>query len=171
VKITVSVCRKEGRPSYGSEGATCQGEVDAPDDNPSPVITWAYALCDQAVAEQLARHRPEPEPLPNPPPPREPAQPAGGSWDQRHPNQRREPDSRPHDGWPRSGRELYPFARKREESGQCPGLIKRLTNYGRAVGHPDRIADWSGPQVDQALRSVLPAYDEPAPAETNGYHR
>jgi hypothetical protein len=131
------------------------------------VITFAYALCDQAVAEQLARHQVEPQ---NPGPVREPQPARGESWDDRHPNQRRDPDSRGHDGWPRSGRELYPFARKREESGQCPGLIKRLMNYGRAVGHPDRIADWSGPQVDQALRSVLPAYDTPeAPAGQNGY--
>jgi hypothetical protein len=168
VKVTVSVCRKVGRPNFGSEGASCEITLDVPDDHPEVLtaqVAWAYATADASVTEQLAKSAVSHcEPMVTQPAP----QPARGTWDDRHPNQRREPDSREHDGWPRSGRELYPFARKREESGQCPGLIKRLVGYGRAVGHPDRIADWNRDQVEQALRSVLPAYDE-APAGSNGY--
>jgi hypothetical protein len=42
-------------------------------------------------------------------------------------------------------------------------------SYGNAVGFPNRLSDWGYDQTEQALRSVLPAYDE-APAGQNGYH-
>jgi hypothetical protein len=165
MKVTVSVSRKFGTPNYGSEGATCQVEVDAPDDNPAPVITFAYALCDQAVKEQLGRH---PAICADPQLPR---QPAGGSWDDRHPNQRREPDSRGYDSRPRDGRQLYAWSKRAEEDGRAPGLVGRLNSFGKALGYPSRMNEWSGPQVDAALAAVLPDdQGEPAaPASRNGY--
>jgi hypothetical protein len=164
MKVTVSVCRKEGRPNYGSEGATCQVEIDAPDDNPGPVITFAYALCDQAVAEQLGRHQGAVEPQPaQPQNPRE-------SWEQRN-HTRAEPGSRGHDSRPRDGRQCYAWAKRLEEDGRCPGLVGRLNRFGKALNYPSRMAEWSRAMVDAALAAVLPDQDVPeAPATRNGYH-
>jgi hypothetical protein len=60
MKLNVSVCRKEGLPKYGSEGASCsiEFEIAAADAASKEVlqakIASAYALCDDAVTNQLA---------------------------------------------------------------------------------------------------------------------
>lgn len=97
------------------------------------------------------------------------------------------PGGKGHDGFPRSGRELVPWAKKREESGQFPNLWKRLVGYGVAQDFPGRVVEWSRDEVTEAVRAVLgEGHDdepdpEPPPARngngtgrngyTNGYHR
>jgi hypothetical protein len=193
--LTVSVVRKEGRPSYGSEGASCEITMDVAERSVSEApeslvseIRRAYALCDQAVSEQLARSAPagsEAEPAPRqpdrtrpasqarPPSEPEPDRPArrGGGYDSRI-----GPDGAArwqNSGAPKSGRELIAWSRKREESGETPGLFKRLVWFGESQNFPPRVVDWSRDEVNDALGAVLGrgfGEDEPAPVR-NGYHR
>lgn len=73
-KVTVSVCRKEGRAPYGSEGATCEYEFRVPSDllnhrnDFRAAVDRHYAAADDSVARQLGRHpapaaQPTPEPV------------------------------------------------------------------------------------------------------------
>jgi hypothetical protein len=59
MKLTVSVCRKEGRANYGSEGASCEltfelsAEAAKSIDATQAEIAKAYQICDHAVTDQL----------------------------------------------------------------------------------------------------------------------
>jgi hypothetical protein len=192
VRVTIGVQRKEGRPSFGSEGASVELSFDLPDDsitaNPAGLVDQirrGQALADRAVEESLARtrdaHQVEPDRQPRPviepdrarqpsqarpPSEPEPDRQAPRRWDA-------DPGSKPHDGAPRSGRELVPWSRKREQSGQFPGLFKRLVAYGRSQGFPEMMTAWSYSEVGMAVSAVLGAGydDEPEPAPSrNGYH-
>ena len=163
-------------------------------------IRRAYSLAEQAVGEQLARHQVAGDPR-GPRPVIEPdRQPLVGNGSARGPGERWRPDRAPStpasqapngqydpqvgpdgaarfktDGFPRSGRELCPWAKKREESGQCPNLWKRLIGFGVASNFPSRVVEWSREEVSAAVRAVLGGADqyddEPAPAPaSNGYH-
>lgn len=205
MRVTVSISRKIGQANFGSEGAMCEVALDLSEQsvsaNPASLadeIRRAYALAEQVVGEQLARHqvdvdprgpRPVIEPdrdrLPSqarppsaPEPDRQPARQSGGY------DPKIGPDGGPRwktDGFPKCGRELVPWARKREESGACPGLFKRLCAFGRAVGYADRVTEWSGSEVSAAVHAVLGGADqyddEPEPSVIpaghnghNGYH-
>jgi hypothetical protein len=195
VRITVSVCRKDGRPGYGSEGASCELTVDVAETSvgscAAPLvdeIRRCYALADQVVTEQLARSAgPAPvEPVrqaepdrdrrlsqarpPSEPEPERPASRQSGGYDRTH-----GPDGAARwqqNGRPKSGRELIACSRKREESGESPGLFKRLVRYGESQGFPPRVVDWSREEVDDAIRGVLAEQDDDAPAPArNGYRR
>jgi hypothetical protein len=189
VRVTISVNRKIGQPNYGSEGAGCELTLDLSEQNvstnPASLIDECrrgYALCEQVVSEQLAQHQVEPPAAPardrlpsqarppsEPEPDRRP--PRRGGYDRGH-----GPDGAARfktDGFPRTGRELVPWSRKREESGENPGLFKRLVAYGRAVGYPDRMTEWNRDEVNTAVNAVIgEQYDddpEPAPAGRNGH--
>jgi hypothetical protein len=210
MQIKVSVCRKEGRPGYGSEGASCELTLDVAErtvsDSPASLvdeIRRAYSLAETAVSEQLARH-------PAAPAAAAPIEPQDLGWVHNAPavptaatnglpSQARapsapEPDRQPRPGsyspppgpdgaarWqqngrPRNGRELVPWSRKLEQSGQCPGVFKRLVQYGRSQNFPEMMTAWSQFEVDDALRAVVGEGfdDEPAAAPVgrngNGYH-
>jgi hypothetical protein len=189
MKLTLAVHRKEGRPGYGSEGASAEITLDLSEatvsDNPLSLIQEAqrvYGLLDSLVADQLAksaadvepsaRRPPEPEPWENPvhcngsmagivagnnsrPPARQPAR------------------QEPRDDTPRDGRQLIAWARRREESGECPGLFRRLTAYGKAVGFPSRVVEWTPDDVAAAVDAVMGDGDpepQPAPASRNGHN-
>jgi hypothetical protein len=74
MKITISVCRKEGRPGYGSEGASCEVTFELADElidhrkDCRAAIERHYNLADDVVNRQLARH-PSPAPVLAPEPP------------------------------------------------------------------------------------------------------
>ena len=196
MKVSIAVNQKVGMPNYGSAGASCEITLDLAEhtvsEHPEALVTEirrAYALAQDAVAEQLARQTaaaPEPAQKHEPEPPRrEP------DYDRR-PSQGRQPSEREPDrppvngrynpthgpdgaarwqqnGAPKSGRELMAWSRKREESGENPGLFKRLEAYGRAVGYPGLMREWDRDMVNAAVSVVL-GQAEPATAGRNGYH-
>jgi hypothetical protein len=218
MKLVLTVCRKEGRPGYSSEGATAEVHLEVSEAtisaNPLSLIEEArrgYALLDQVVTEQLGRTAPaaaaEPaslgwvhgeddrkpvvvsngngiargngEPIPArsglPSQGRPPSAPEPARQEPRRPADRdADPRSKPNDGAPKDGRQLVPWARKREQSGQFPGLFRRLVAYGRSQNFPEMMTAWSYNEVNMAVSAVLGAgYDdepEPEPASRNGYH-
>ena len=193
VKIIVSWAQTAGRPNYSSDRAGIELQLDLSEqtvsEHPESLVSEirrAYALAEQAVREQLARHdgqhdhhqveaqppardrlpsqgRAPSEPEPNRQPPRQ--------YPRSQPN---DPAGRAHNGFPRSGRELVPWSKKREESGQFPNLFKRLVGFGVAQNFPARVVDWQLEEVTEAVHAVLgEGYDddEPEPAAgRNGYH-
>ncbi len=63
LKLNVGVCRKIGQPDYGSIGASCNVELELESsllqhdlDGFHKRVRQAYSACQQAVADQLARH-------------------------------------------------------------------------------------------------------------------
>lgn len=189
MKIVIGVNRKVGMPNYSSDGASCEITLDLSEQsvsaNPASLvdeIRRAYSLAEQAVSEQLDRHA---APGVEQPPARAglPSQarpPSTPQVDRQTPAGQYDPQVGPDgsarwktDGFPRSGRELVPWAKKREESGQCPNLWKRLIGFGVASNFPSRVVEWSREEVSAAVHAVLGGDDqyddEPAPA-TNGYH-
>ena len=176
--------------------------MDVPDGeittNPAGLVDTirrAQALADQCVEESLARTRDEqhqvdprgPRPVIEPDRDRQPSQarpPSTPQVDRQAPAGQYNPTHGPDgaarfktDGFPRCGRELVPWSRKREESGDCPGMFKRLVAYGKAVGYPEMMNSWDGQQVKEAVYAVTGGPDqyddeEPAaPVGRNGYHR
>jgi hypothetical protein len=63
LKLNVGTNRKVGLPDYGSAGASCNLEVELDTslfqdlDGLQQVIRRAYAACNQAVQDELARHK------------------------------------------------------------------------------------------------------------------
>jgi hypothetical protein len=60
MKLNVGICRKVGQPNYGSDGASCNVEVELPGslifDDPETFqisVREAYAACERAVEQQL----------------------------------------------------------------------------------------------------------------------
>ena len=63
MKLTIGLAKKVGLPRYGSLGATCGVELEAPDPGEDPDgfrarARAAFRSCTRAVEEELARHRP-----------------------------------------------------------------------------------------------------------------
>ena len=188
--MTVSFAKTQGLPAYSSVRAGLDLEIDIPEaacnECPEVIVAEirrAYQLAETEVAGQLARHQVDPEPPAAPSRDRLPSQarPPSEPEPDRQPR-RPEPETErrgpsagwPADSFPKSGRQLIAWSRKREESGENPGLFKRLVAYGRAVGYADRMTEWSGSEVSEAVHAVLGGPDqyddEPAPAGRNGYH-
>jgi len=66
MKLMIGLAKKVGLPRYGSLGATCGVELEAPDFGEDPDgfrrrVRAAFLSCTRAVEEELARHRPPPE--------------------------------------------------------------------------------------------------------------
>ncbi len=66
LKLTIGLAKKVGLPRYGSLGASCGVELEAPDPGEDPDgfrrrVRAAFLACTRAVEEELARHRPPPE--------------------------------------------------------------------------------------------------------------
>ena len=74
-----------------------------------------------------------------------------------------------HDGPPRDGRQLYPWAKKLEERG-LRGFIRALGDMAEREGYPPRLTDWNHEETRAAvaLWREMTGADEPAPAR-NGY--
>jgi hypothetical protein len=155
MKILVNVARKLGMPNYGSEGASCSIELDLPDgiapDALVADVRRAYGIADQVVSEQLERHTAPAPPVIEPDRSGLPSQ--GRSPSTPEPERQR-PRQNP---WsskndiPKSGRELYPWSRRQEEEHGLVGFTRRLVAMGKRQGFPDRLVDWSGPEIDAAL--------------------
>ena len=65
MKLTIALAKKVGLPRYGSLGATCGVELEAPEPGDDPDgfrrrVRTAFLACTRAVEEELARHRPPP---------------------------------------------------------------------------------------------------------------
>jgi hypothetical protein len=193
--LKVSYGQKQGRPEYSSEQAGVEITLDVSEktvsESPASLvdeIRRAFQLCRDEVLHQLDQHQVEHQHQHQPDPPAAPARdrlpsqarapsepepdrPRRGGYE---PKQGSDPSSKPHNGFPRSGRELVPWAKKREESGEFPNLWKRLVGYGVAQDFPGRVVEWSRDEVTEAVRAVLGAQydDDPEPAQnghSNGY--
>jgi len=91
MKLTIGLAKKVGLPRYGSLGASCGVELEAPDPGEDPDgfrrrVRAAFLACTRSVEEELARHRPPPEgsesgdtAIPTGDPPGGPLRPATGS--------------------------------------------------------------------------------------------
>lgn len=65
---------------------------------------------------------------------------------------RRDPSDRP----PADGRQLYAWAKKRQDAGgRAEKLIFRLNAFGKKNGHPDRMVDWSADESAAAFNYAL----------------
>jgi hypothetical protein len=178
VRITVSVSRKEGRPGYSSEAASCELALDLPDDRPDLVaaeIRRAYAVADQAVAEQLASHTVQP-PVIEPDRDRLPSQarpPSEPEPERQRPRTRPAADPyRPYRGGnelPRTGRQLFAWSRKEEQDYGVKGLMRALVDFGRERGFADRMTDWEPDQVVEALEVWREIKAEQRTAGQNGH--
>lgn len=171
MKITVTVSRKIGQPNYGSEGAGCEITLETAEKsasaNPAALvdeIRRAYALAETAVSEQLAYHQVEQQQ------PAAAEAPAAGSngysqsksrttTGKGNPDAHRQYGLGPHNGRPKNGRELYPWAKRLEESNEFPKLTRKLAEYGKGQEFPDRMVDWSREEVEKALSELVGAAD------------
>jgi len=66
MKLTIGLAKKVDLPRYGSLGASCGVELEAPDPGDDPDgfrrrVRAAFLACTRSVEEELARHRPPPE--------------------------------------------------------------------------------------------------------------
>ena len=64
LKLQLGISKKQGLPAYGSIGAACQLELEVDSSllgaDPQPLAAYVqriYAICAQAVEDELARHR------------------------------------------------------------------------------------------------------------------
>ena len=176
IKLNVSVCRKEGRANYGSEGATCSIEIEADAslaDNPELLhakVRSLYRLCDRAVAAQIAGYAdPGPEPEHAPSPPRRPDRDPGPTRDRNgRPHQSptprpASPSSHSHShspsrtsGPPRDGRQLSAVLRKLgEEAGW--DVFGHIIRWGRSQEYSGLVKDWGPSETAAAYAEALHA--------------
>jgi hypothetical protein len=183
MKCVISWAKTMGLPAYSSARASIDLEVSIPEAScsecPDVIVAElrrAFLLAQAEVDHQLATVLPDQHQLERPeqPPASQPDRPArqSGGYDPK-----RGPDGAARwktDGFPRSGRELVPWSQKREESGACPGLFRRLVAYGKSQGFPEMVNTWGAEHVNAAVYGVLGSADqydpepEPAPAGRNG---
>jgi hypothetical protein len=159
MNLKLGVSRKEGTPSYGSNGASAEIEIELDPDFSVEMVSQASALWHQAltaaVDSQLARMRtaPRPEPRPEPEPPFIPRRQRN---DQPAPRPERpiDPNRLRNDGgpWrgagpPATGRELLGWARKH-------GQDKAVFELGKAWDLPDRVIDWDPRDVSEVYDTL-----------------
>jgi hypothetical protein len=106
------------------------------------------------------------QPRRQPDPPRRQPEPRQDYPDRQE--QRRGADSGGHNGLPRTGRELYPWAKKQEEAG-CRGLVRALKDLGGRMGYPEMLKDWNHEETREAIGVWRQMDADPEPAR-NGYH-
>jgi hypothetical protein len=174
MRLNVEIGHKIGLPNYGSSTSTVGITLDVPEDladalanDPKKLRAQLVAL--QALARGLVEHdlalidsNARDAAAENP-------QPTVSSRPAPRPARRFTPET-DEDGWPapvgqrpttsqdpgfdpQSGRQLYPWAKKQEEAG-IPGVLKRLTAFGKGEGYPARMVEWNGEQTHAALRSI-----------------
>lgn len=163
MKLTVDVCRKIGKPNYGSEGASCSLSFDVSDDPAalSDAIRRAFAVCERSVADQLGDGQAEQPPArPGPPPSAParngyPARPSSNGYGNRngHNGQQDQP--------PRDGRQLIAVAKRLGE--QCGWDVwSHLVAWGKANNLPGRVADWSPADVRAGHAEIVAQVEQPA---------
>jgi hypothetical protein len=180
MKLVLSICRKEGRPGYGSEGATAEVHLELAErtvsENPLSLIEEArrgYAFLDQVVSEQLARTAPDAPPVeppvmtlgyvhgdPDPPASQTPARdrlPSQGRAPSTPEPARTEPRRPPapgngngQGGPPRDGRALYSWLKRQDEEHDA-GLLRYVSRWGKLQEFGERMVEWSQEQVAEAL--------------------
>jgi len=180
MKCVISWAKTMGLPAYSSARASIDLEVSIPEAScsecPDVIVAElrrAFLLAQAEVDHQLATVLPDQHQLERPeqPPASQPDRPArqSGGYDPK-----RGPDGAARwktDGFPRSGRELVPWSRKREESGACPGLFKRLVAFGRSQNFPEMVNTWNADEVKEAVYGVLgDGFDEPEPEPAHNGH-
>ena len=117
---------------------------------------------------------PEPE-RQQPPPRREPERrPPHG--DPRDEYESRGPRNDPHNGPPKTGRELYAWAKKQQEENGCDGLIDRLNQLGAQCGYPRKLVDWNRQETADGLAlwrrvySAEPVHNGHSNGNGDSYH-
>ena len=178
MKLTVATCRKLGLPEYSSVGSTCEIELeltDAADDQAVvDTVRRLQSLCDQAVAEHLARHiapdvppapaeKPRHEwpsakdgPGPAPEPERRPPSnmtAAGRLENGVKPNGFNRPGNGGGIGAPRTGKALFAWLKETEQKKQI-ALLKYVNQWARLQEFPGRMVDWDADQVALAYAEV-----------------
>ena len=171
LKLNVSVCRKEGRPDYGSEGASCSIELEVDGslaENPEAFhsrIKALYRLADHAVSDQLSgghsappARRPDPEPEPdrngyaN-------GRPDRGEYsaprDRRDdpPPSRTRTNGKGFDGDPRTGKAMFKWI-KDQDGLYDLDLLKWLTQWAKLQQYPGRFDEWNADEVACGVRAV-----------------
>jgi hypothetical protein len=183
-KISVTVCRKDGRPNYGSEGASCSIERDVDDELlERPALTaefirGMYAIAEASVAEKIASSTPRPKIQPmtqaeadapdpvqarvNQPPPAATPAPA--------PSASTPPPGRKtyygnNDAPPKSGKGLYAWAKDRS-------AVPWFEDLGRKQAPPlsKLLNDWSPEWVSWAHGQYLSACIPAVPSANGNGH-
>jgi hypothetical protein len=187
LQLKVSYGRKEGRPGYGSEQALVEIMLDVSEPtvsaNPAALtdeIRRGFALCEAAVAEQLAQHAAEPaaETRPADRPdrgsglPSQARPPSEPEPERQRPRQTPRGPTATHRPWngralPDCGRQLYAWSR-REEEGGLHGFVRALVDMGKRQGFPPRLTEWDGPEIDAAIE-FWNEYRDQSRAGQNGY--
>lgn len=187
-KISVTVCRKDGRPNYGSEGASCTIERDIDDDMlERPALTAQfiesmYMIAEASVAGKLASSTPRPKiqpmtqaevdtPDPRYPAPRPAAPPASipPSTPSTPPPVGQPPPGKRtfygNDGAPKSGKGLFGWAKDR-------GAVAWFEDLGRrqVPPLPKMLAEWSADWVTYAVAEYGKACIPPVPSANGNGH-
>jgi len=162
MRITVSVCRKEGRPDYGSEGASCEISFEVADDSPAAEVAAARAYwsawCRAAVDADLAAARPAPAPRAEAPPAKE-----RRDWQTAdHGEAARRTDGRTgrraakddDDDAPRTGRALMAKLKDFDERNDAQ-VFKHVAAYMKRRGNDARMVDWGKADVADAWEEAV----------------
>ena len=179
MKITMEYSRKEGRPNYGSEGASVSIQLDCGDDPASVAAALAagFTVCRRAVEDQLATADSPEDADADPAPPahrpdRTADRPAPARWEA--PTDNRSPDriqydrNRPTPATPRDGRQLCAWVKKMEAA--HPLWPQWLKEWGEENNLSWKWTDWDRETVRQAVEALETrnSYGPPVP---NGAHR
>jgi hypothetical protein len=183
MKLRMSICRKEGRPDYGSDAVGMELEAELPDQALSDInliratAECAYDQIRKLVDEQLTDLRPADRSatpaLPDRQNGRQDRPPAhrdanGGTWPQETDQERdrRQYGPRTNEGkpWrgspaPKNSRELLGWSRRTNRQAE-------LEDIGRRMRLPDRILEWTEEEVSDVYQAVT-ATDPPR----NGHYR
>jgi hypothetical protein len=141
------ICRKEGRPDYGSDAVGLTIETELPDGAFADFavmqahVRAGYDALAALVADRLELLRQAGQPAARPEPARREPQPARRP-EPAYPTAHRL-DGRPFRGRrnPETGRELLGWARKQGISNQD------IFALGEELGLPERVLDWAGEDV------------------------
>ena len=153
MKVAINLSEKIQDKPFGSFGAACTIELDIDQDmlaRPADVlaqIRFAADVARAAVDRELDLQRRK-TPASAPAPEREPdARPSSRNYgrDYRGDDRRRPATD---DQTPRTGRQLFGFAKDRD-------AIAWFTSWGKHRRYPARLNDWNEDEVSEAVREFL----------------
>jgi hypothetical protein len=165
MKLTLSISRKAGTASYGSNGAGASVELDI-DPETTPQAAGQYSLVwlaelrnivDRELAAQQAEHRPAaacPE-----------AEPDSGYVPRRQREEARQNGNGQGGGNgygpPQSGSQLLAWARREQRE-------RDLFHFGEAHGFDGFVKGWTGDQIEEAYSALTGGWSNRAAAQHNG---
>jgi hypothetical protein len=156
MKIRLCVHRKEGRPSYGSDGVGLELELELDSsllNSPGAFgdcIRLHFGMLEREVADELDRLRSASEPEPAPEPARTAQNGAGRALTPRD----GQPVNRPAERVPRSGKQLWAMCAD-------DGRLDELTALADHFGYDRWVANWDGDMIGKVWDALMAP--EPAP--------